>query len=149
MKRFMAKFIGTTAAKQKIQQQQQQPKSEPTGGVAFVQPEQKKKDYTICHACGYTYEEGLDKYNQISEPVSARIKKMVKDGVFDGNGGNAATTTAARKPTKKKQGTANEVVEEEDDGEETEVEEDGFPPREHLLQMLRMSNALIGNVKQH
>ena len=37
MKVFMADFIGTVAAKPK-RQQHQQPKSEATGGVKFVQP---------------------------------------------------------------------------------------------------------------
>ena len=45
-------------------------------------------------------------------------------------------------------GTANAVVEEEDDGEETEVEDDGFPPREHLLQMLGMQNAIVGQMNK-
>ena len=42
MKRFMANFIGTAAAKPKSQQHKK-PKSEPAGGVAFVQPERKKR----------------------------------------------------------------------------------------------------------
>ena len=58
MKRIMADFIGTAAAKLK-RQQHQQPKSEPTGGVVFVQPEKKKNDFTICHACGFTHKGGL------------------------------------------------------------------------------------------
>ena len=68
--------------------------------------------------------------------------------MFDGNNGDATKTTAARRPTKNKQGTVNAVVEEEDDGEETEVKEDGFPPREHLLQMHGMSNTLIGHANK-
>ena len=96
--------------------------------------------------CGFTHEGSLDNCNQISEPVKSQIKKLVKDGVFNGTCGNAAMTTAARKPTKHKRGTVNAVVEEEDDREETEVKEDGMPTQEHLLQMLGMLNTLIGNV---
>ena len=132
MKRFMANIIGTAAAKPKGQQQQQ-PKLEPTGGVTFVQPEKKKKDFPVCHVCGYTHEGGLDNCNHISQP-----EKLVKNGMFNGVSGNAATTAAARKPTKQKRGTANMVVKEEDNREETEVEGDGMPTREHILQMLGM-----------
>ena len=56
-----------------------------------------------------------------------------------------------RLPQKKKvsyKGAANAVVEEEDNGEETEVKDDGFPPREHLLQMLGMQNAIVGQMNK-
>ena len=43
MKRFMADFIGTAAAKPRNHPQQHKPKLEPAGGVAFVQPERKKR----------------------------------------------------------------------------------------------------------
>ena len=49
MKRCMADFIGTAAAKSK-RQQQQQPKSEPADGVAFIQLEKKKNNNPIYHA---------------------------------------------------------------------------------------------------
>ena len=49
MKRFMANFIGTAAAKPKSQQQHHKPKPEPASGVAFMQPE---KNRPLCHACG-------------------------------------------------------------------------------------------------
>ena len=82
MKKFMADFTGTAAAKPK-RQHQQHPKPELTGGVAFVQPE-KKNDFPICHTYGFTHKGGLDNCNQISKPVRARIQKLVKGGVFDG-----------------------------------------------------------------
>ena len=126
MNRFMTVFIGTAAAKPK-KQQQQQPKLEPMYDVTFVQPEKRKNDFVSCHACGFTHKVGLDNCTQISEPAKARIKKLVKNSVFNGAYNNAATTTAARKPTKQKRGTANVVVEEQDNREETEVEEDGMP----------------------
>ena len=74
---------------------------------------------------------------------------MVKAGAFAGKrgGGGGDKDKASGTATKfKKKGTVNAVVEEEDDGEETEVEDDKLPTREHLLRMLGMSNTLIGNV---
>ena len=100
----------------------------------------------MCHVCGTRHDGGINNFHQISDTVRANIKKLVKAGTFDGNNDDATKTTSARKPTKKKQGTTNTVVEEEDNGEDTEVGEDGFPPCEHLLQMLGMSNTLIGYV---
>ena len=108
--------------------------------MAFVQPERKKNNYPICHACGKYHEGGIDNCHQISDTVQANIKKLVKAGVFDGNGGNTAKTRTTRKPTQRKQDTANAVIEEEDNGEQIEVKEDKFPPCEYLLQMLGMSN---------
>jgi hypothetical protein len=49
----MADLTDTVVAKPK--RQQQEPKSEPTGNVAFVQPETKNKDFPVCHACGYAH----------------------------------------------------------------------------------------------
>ena len=46
----------------------------------------------------------------------------------------------------KKRSVANTVVKEKYGGEEMEVKEDGMPTQEHLLQMLGMSNTLVGSV---
>ena len=105
IKRFMADCIGTAAGKPK-RQQQQQPKSESSGGlgVALVQPEKRKKQkgpFPVCHACDKQHEDNWENCHQISDTVRANIKKLVKAGVFDGNGSDTTKTTTARKPTKK------------------------------------------------
>ena len=94
------------------------------------------------------HNDGWKSCKKISKPVRARIGKLVKAGVFeDASAGSGATKAAGvGQPTKQKRGTANAVVEEEDDGEETEVQVDMMPSQEHLLQMLVMSNTLVGNV---
>jgi hypothetical protein len=94
------------------------------------------------------HEGGWENCNQISNTVRKNIGKLVKAGVFESasTSSGTASSAGAGQPSKQKRGTANAVVEEEDDGEETDVEEDGMPTREHLLQMLGMSNTLIGNV---
>ena len=53
---------------------------------------------------------------------------------------------AETSPPSKKRGTANVVFKEEDNSEETEVKVDGMPTREYLLQMISISNPLVGNV---
>ena len=84
--------------------------------------------------------------------MRTNINKLVDAGAFNhksGGGGDKPTTartTGRSKPTKQKIGAANAVVEEEDDGEEIEVEEDRMPTREYLIQMLGLSNTLVGNV---
>ena len=50
-----------------------------------------------------------------------------------------------RRPVSRKWGTTNTVVEEEDDKEETETKEDGKPNRDHLLQMIYMTNTVNGH----
>ena len=77
---------------------------------------------------------------------------MIKAGTFDDKSNDGSNKTIAARasvgtnPTKQKGGTANTVIKEEDNGEETGVKEDKMPTQEHLLQMLGMSNTLIGNV---
>ena len=91
-----------------------------------------------------------ENYHQISKTVRTKIGKLVKDGVFDGMGASSSTThtTSTRQPSKQKRDAANTVVKEEDNREETEVEDDGFPPREYLLQMLGMQNAIVGQTNK-
>ena len=45
-------------------------------------------------------------------------------------------------------GTANTVVEEEDNREETENKNGGMSTREHLLQMLSISDTSVGHVNK-
>ena len=94
------------------------------------------------------HEGGFKNCEQISEPVRNRIRKLVKSGAFDGKGDDKKPAAAPAKKKVSFKGTANAVVEEEDDGEETEVEDDGFPPREHLLQMLGMQHATVGQMNK-
>ena len=96
------------------------------------------------------HEGGLKKCRQISDTVRDRIRKLAKPGAFEGDSDDTKPA-ATKAPTRKKvsfKGTANTVVEEEDDGEETEVEDDGFPPREHLFQMLGMQNVIVGQMNK-
>ena len=88
------------------------------------------------------------KWRNITDNMRGKVDKLVKAGAFGNKSGGSDKTTIVRSngTRHKKQGVANTVVKEEDDGEEMEVEEDGFPPQEHLLQMLGMSNTSVGNV---
>ena len=113
----------------------------------FVSP--KKKTFHVCHACDKQHEGGYMKCRNITDEMRGKVNKLVKAGVFDnksGGVGDKPTTARSTGTRYKKRGAVNVVVEEEDDGKETEVEGGGLPSREYLLQMLGMSNILVGNV---
>ena len=81
MKRFMADFIGMDTGKPQ-RQQQQQPKTDPTGsGVAFVSPE--KKIFPVCHACGKHHKGGYLKCRNITDKTRSQMDKLVKAGAFE------------------------------------------------------------------
>ena len=70
----------------------------------------------------------------ITDSMRTRIDQMVKTGAFDGKSVSSDKGKASSTATKfKKKGAVNAVVKEEDNGEETEVEDDELPTREHLL----------------
>ena len=118
-----------------------------------MSPNNKSKGpWPVCHTCGVPLKSGWKKCHQISKKLRANITKLIRASIFDrksGGGGNHTTTarTSGRdKSTKQKKGTENEVVEEENDGEETEAKEGKIHTKEHLLQMLGMSNTLADYV---
>ena len=127
MKRFMVKFIGTDAGKPTWQQQQQL-KSDPSGGtdVVFVSPNRTLKgQWPICHACGKKHKGRWELCDQITGKVRANIGKLIAAGTFNNksssstSGGNTVIprTSGGGRSAKQKRGTSNAVVKEEDSAE--------------------------------